>query len=107
MEILMKIPPSTRSVTGGNATQSGEPGRAKGTTGKTAATPTGGDAVQLSSLSTQMHTLASTLAEPEFDRVKVDQIKQAIRDGKLVVNLEVVADRLIDDVKGRIAKGPK
>ena len=103
----MKIPPSTPPVTGGSAAQAGEPGRAKSTTGKTAATPTGGDAVQLSSLSTQLHALASTLSEPEFDRAKVDQIKQAIRDGKLVVKPEVVADRLIDDVKGRIAMGPK
>jgi negative regulator of flagellin synthesis FlgM len=100
----MKIPASTTPVTIGNAAHPGEAGHAKGTAGKTAAAPAGGDAVQLSPLSTRLHALASTLSEPEFDRAKVDQIKQAIRDGKLVVKPEVVADRLIDDVKGRIGK---
>jgi negative regulator of flagellin synthesis FlgM len=105
--ILMKIPPTTSPVTGGSAAEAGEHGRAKVTTGKTAATATTGDTVQLSSLSTQLHALASTRAEPEFDRAKVDQIKQAIRDGKFVVKPEVVADRLIDDVRGRIARGAR
>lgn len=105
-EIVMKIPPSTPGVTAGGAAQSGETGRAKGTSGKTA-TSTGGDAVKLSSLSSQLQALTSSLSGPEFDRAKVDQIKQAIRDGKLVVRTDVVADRMIADVQDRIAKGDR
>ena len=101
----MKIPPSTSGVPAGGAAQSGETGRAK-TSAKTSATQGGGDApVKLSSLSTQLHALSSSLSGPEFDRAKVDEIKQAIRDGKLVVRTDVVADRMIEDVKERIAKG--
>ena len=103
----MKIPPSTPRVTGGDAAQPGEAGRAKATSGTTRSPTGGGDAVRLSPLSTQLHALASSLSGPEFDRAKVDQIKQAIRDGKLVVRTDVVADRMIKDVEERLAKGGK
>ena len=100
----MKITPSTSGVTGGSAAKAGEASRAKGS-GKATSTPSGGDAVQLSPLSTQLHALASSLSGPEFDRAKVDQIKEAIRDGKLAIRTDVVADRMIEDVRDRIAKG--
>ena len=103
----MKIPPSTSAVNGNSAAQTGEAGRAKGTSGKTATTPARGDAVQLSPLSTQLHALASSLSGPEFDRAKVDQIKQAMRDGKIVIRTDVVADRMIKDVTDRLAKDSK
>ena len=104
-ESLMKIPPSTPGVAGGSAAKSGEAGRTKGTAGGAAAPSTGGDAVKLSPLSTQLQALASSLSGPEFDRAKVDQIKEAIRDGKLVIRTDVIADRMLEDVKDRIAKG--
>jgi flagellar biosynthesis anti-sigma factor FlgM len=31
----------------------------------------------------------------EFDRTKVEAIKQAIREGRLAVNSEVIADRML------------
>jgi flagellar biosynthesis anti-sigma factor FlgM len=102
----MKVPPSTHGIGGGGAIKSADAGRAKGTSGKAEATPAGA-AVQLSSLSTQLHVLASSLSGPEFDRAKVDQIKHAIRDGKLMVRTDVVADRMIEDVKDRLARGAK
>jgi flagellar biosynthesis anti-sigma factor FlgM len=103
----MKIPPSSSGTPVGGATQSGEAGRSKSAPGKTAATSAGSDAVKLSSLSTTLHAVTSSVSAPEFDRAKVDQIKQAIRDGKLVIKTDVVADRMIEDVKARIAKGGK
>jgi negative regulator of flagellin synthesis FlgM len=103
MEILMKIPPSTSRLDHSSAAQPGEAGRAKSASGKTATSP-GGDAVKLSPMSSQLHALASSLSGPEFDRAKVDQIKQAIRDGKLVINTGVVADRMIEDLKARLSK---
>jgi len=103
----MKIPPSTPAVTGGNPTQAGESGRAKGTSDKAGVKPGSRDAVHLSPLSTQLHALAASLSGPEFDRAKVDQIKQAMRDGTLVIKPDAVADRMIEDVKNRIGKGGK
>jgi len=103
----MKIPPSTPRVTGGGAAQPGDAGRANGASGTTAPPTPGGDAVRLSPLSTQLHALASSLSGPEFDRAKVDEIKHAIRDGKLAIRTDVVADRMIRDVEERLAKGGK
>ena len=97
----MKIPPNTARLTGSNAAKPGETGHAKTGSAKSSAPA---DAVQLSPMSTQLHALASSLAGPEFDRAKVDQIKQAILDGKLTVKTDVVADRMIEDVKARLSK---
>ena len=51
-----------------------------------------GSTVSLSGLSAQ---LVSTTAGPDFDHGKVEAIKQAIADGKLSVNADAVADKLI------------
>jgi negative regulator of flagellin synthesis FlgM len=51
-----------------------------------------GATVQLSELSAQ---LVSSTAGPDFDHARVEAIKQAIADGKLSVNADVVADKLI------------
>ncbi len=56
--------------------------------------------VALSSAATQLTGAASGAtstsgADPAFDTAKVDRIAQAIRDGKLTVNHEAIADRLI------------
>jgi negative regulator of flagellin synthesis FlgM len=60
------------------------------------AAPAGGDRVDLSKLSAQIAQLESSLAaEPGFDPARVEAIKQAITDGKLTVNAEVVADRML------------
>ena len=101
----MKIRPNTTQPTAGTAAQTAEAARAKANAGKTTATPNGVDAVKLSPQSARLNALASGLSEPQFDRAKVDQIKQAIQDGKLHVNTAVVADKMIEDVKARLAKG--
>ena len=54
------------------------------------------DTIQLSALSAQLQALEATLSTgAEFDRNKVEAIKQAIRDGTLTVNPEVVADKML------------
>jgi len=103
----MKIPPSTPRVTGGAPAQAGETGRAKGTSGKASGAPVAGADVKLSALSTRLQGLAADLAAPTFDRSKVEQIKQAIRDGKLSVNTDVVAEKMIEDLENRLGSRGK
>ena len=66
--------------------------------GKKAEAPTAAqtDRVQLSSLSAQLHELESNLAASgEFDRPRVEAIKQAIRDGKLAIDPQAIADKML------------
>lgn len=54
------------------------------------------DRVQLSSLSAQLHELESSLAASgEFDRPRVEAIKQAIREGKLAIDPQVIAEKML------------
>ena len=92
----MKINPSVAGLDQGKST-----GAASGDRSTKAAAPSGAgspqaDTIQLSALSAQLHALEATLSTgAEFDRNKVEAIKQAIRDGTLTVNPEVVADRML------------
>lgn len=91
----MKINPSSIDplVAGKAAKAAGDPATAKAAS---AGATTGGDRVDLSPLSSQIAALESSLAaEPGFDRARVEAIKQAIVDGRLTVNPEVVADKMI------------
>jgi len=56
--------------------------------------------VELSPLSSQLQSIESSLAsEGVFDAARVEEIKQAISEGRFKVNAEVVADRLLETVK--------
>lgn len=56
--------------------------------------------VDLSPLSSQLQAIEHGMAsEGVFDAKKVQEIKQAISEGRFKVNAEVVADRLLDTVK--------
>ena len=90
----MKINPSSIDAprTGQDAPVAGDRGAAK----TAPAAASGGDRVALSALSSQIAALESSLAaEPGFDRARVEAIKQAIVEGRITVNTEVVADKMI------------
>ena len=63
--------------------------------------------VSLSDLATRLHSIEAELSTSEpFDAKKVEEIKQAMRDGQFKVNPDVVADRLIESMKELLgAKG--
>lgn len=87
---------TTSPVTGSTDAQ-GRPGRTQGGTAGEAASA---DSVSLSPLSSQLQALESSLANSEVvDTQRVAEIKQAISDGKFTVNPEVVADKLIEQVR--------
>jgi negative regulator of flagellin synthesis FlgM len=91
----MKINPSSIDalLSGKDAKVAGDGGGAKAAA---VASKPGADRVELSPLSAQIAALESSLsAEPVFDRARVEAIKQAIVDGRLNVDAEVVADKMI------------
>ena len=103
----MKINPSSiDALLGGkDAKASGDPAAAKVAP---APASTAGDRVDLSPLSTQIAALESSLAaEPGFDRARVEAIKQAIVDGRLTVNAEVVADKMIASALAMLDRSAK
>lgn len=56
--------------------------------------------VRLSDLSTKLADLEARLAGTEaFDVKRIDEIKQAISEGRFKVNAEAVADKLIANVQ--------
>jgi negative regulator of flagellin synthesis FlgM len=60
----------------------------------------GSSEVQLSALSSQLQSAQTNLASvPVVNQAQVNEIKQAISEGRFKVNPEVVADRLIDTVR--------
>jgi negative regulator of flagellin synthesis FlgM len=82
-------------------------GEAAGRTGKTgqktdgvASANTGDDSVQLSP---QFQHIEKNLASGEvFDAARVNEIKQAIQEGRFAVNPDKVADGLLDTVRDLI-----
>ena len=106
----MKITPSNDLIKGGK-TESTAPvaGGRTGASGAKGSAPAATSAtIHLSDLSTQLNALASTLAASgEFDQAKVDEIKQAIMDGKLGVNAEVVADKMLTSLRDMLAQPAK
>jgi negative regulator of flagellin synthesis FlgM len=105
-ENTMKITRPLDLVTGDKPAQPAGSDRA-GASGKSpAATVTGAprDRVQLSQLSAQLHALQAELAAGgEFDRARVEAIKQAIREGRLTINAEVIADKMLAAELGLLA----
>jgi len=65
-----------------------------------------GSTVQLSTLSARMRDIESRLGEaPVVNTARVEEIKQAMAEGRFRVNPEAVADRLIDTVRELINTG--
>ena len=95
----MKIDGTLRS------NQSGSVSEGQGRTGKaggSAAQPGAGSGprVELSPLGSQLAGIEAQLANvPVVDSQRVDEIKQAISDGRFKVNPDVIADRLLETVR--------
>lgn len=63
-------------------------------------TPSAGDKVELSSLSSTLQQAEAAMASvPIVDQNRVDEIKQAISDGNFEVDAEKVADGLIESAR--------
>jgi len=72
--------------------------QAAGFTGNESARPA--DNVHLSPLSSQLQGIESNLANSGVvNMARVEEIKQAISDGRFKVNPEVIADRLLETVR--------
>jgi negative regulator of flagellin synthesis FlgM len=66
-----------------------------------------GDKVELSSLSASMQQAEAAMAEvPVVDQKRVDEIKQAMSEGRFKVDAEKVADGLIDSVRQMLEAQP-
>ncbi len=104
----MKINPSIDALKAANDA-SKSPERLAGKTAGAPAQPgVSGDRVELSALSTQMAALETSLAaEPGFDRAKVESIKRAIVEGRLGVDAEVVADKMIASALAVVDRGSR
>lgn len=58
------------------------------------------DNVQITSLSSQLHTMESSMDKmPVVDTARVEAIKQAISEGRFKINPEAIADGLLATVK--------
>jgi len=86
----MKIPSSLNVPAAGSGAVSDRPGAARPSAD--GAQPVAGASVRLSDLSAQ---LTASIQGGDFDHGKVEAIKQAIADGRLEVNADAIADRLI------------
>ena len=93
----MKIDSSIKSVSTG-AVSGGGSRSGKGATSSPGSG--GGDRVQLSSLSSQLHAMETSMAEtPVVDSARVAEIRQAIADGRFKVNADAVADNLLQTAR--------
>jgi len=93
-EIHMKIRPPIDLAASKAAAKTERSGGGKKAEAPAASAQT--DRVQLSSLSTQLHELESSLAASgAFDRPRVEAIKQAISEGRLKIDPQVIADKML------------
>ena len=58
-----------------------------------------------STVATLSHSQATDQTGAPFDSERIAEIRQAIADGKLQVNAERIADRLIQGAREQFAKG--
>lgn len=77
--------------------------------GRTAATK-GNDAVaetekvQLSDLASRLSQLETQFGQSDFDAKKVEEVRQAIAEGRFKVNADAVADKLLSSVAELLGK---
>lgn len=95
----MKIDGNLRSIQSGSVSEgqarTGKPDASQAQPGST-----GGPRVELSPLGSQLAGIEASLAGvPVVDMQRVEEIKQAISDGRFTVNPDVIADRLLETVR--------
>lgn len=100
----MKIDNSIKSVSGAPIKDAqGRQGKTEGTKSAGAST----EQVQISTLSSQLQQLQSRLSNsPVVDVARVQEIKQAMSEGKFKVDTGKVADGLLQAAQNLIAAGP-
>lgn len=102
----MKIDNSVKS-TGGLPSSDGRARSAKESPKTAASSGSGGEKVELSSLSSRMQQMEETIAStPVVDSAKVDEIKQAMSAGRFKVDTGKVADGLIESVRQMLSAQP-
>jgi negative regulator of flagellin synthesis FlgM len=70
-----------------------------------ASSAVGADTIRISDLSSQLAALENSFsAHGAFDAARVEQIKDAMREGRFKVNAEAVADKLLDSVRELLRK---
>ncbi len=80
-------------------------GRSSASGSKSAAATAATDSISFSDLSSKLQELEKSLAAgEEFDAGRVESIKQAIRDGKFLIDSGVVADKLLQSVQELFGK---
>lgn len=98
----MKIENSVKA-TGGLPSNDGRT-RATKDTPRTQANSSDTDKVEISSLSSRLQQMEETIAgTPVVDSAKVDEIKQAMSEGRFKVDTGKVADGLIESVRQMLA----
>ena len=101
----MKIDNSIKPV--GNLETGDSRSKTVATTGAPPSAAPTGDRVDLSSLSSGMQKAEAAIqSTPVVNQVRVDEIKQAISDGRFKVDANKVADGLVDSVRQMLAAQP-
>jgi|JI81AbrownRNA_FD_contig_61_617451_length_569_multi_2_in_0_out_0_2 negative regulator of flagellin synthesis FlgM len=103
----MKIDNSGKSLSGPTAPRTGNirPGAQQGSVnGTNDAGKAKNDSVELSSNSLKLSAMEGTLAsQPVVDSARVNEIRQAIAEGKFKINPDAIADKLVASVKELLA----
>lgn len=80
--------------------------RTVGSKARDAVAPSASVDVQVSSLGSQLQALERQMAGGEvIDAAKVAEIRQAISEGRLQINPDVIADRLLETVRELLRGG--
>ena len=101
----MKINTSLTGLDQGKPAASGSSERAPCGSQPAAVASSSADTIRISPLSSDLQALEATLSSGgEFDRTKVDAIKDAIREGRLSINPDVIADKMLASALEKLPK---
>ena len=99
----MKIDNTPKALGGLSSTDS----RVRSAPASASAAPVAGEKVQLSSLSATLKRADAAIeSAPVVNRARVDEIRQAISEGRFKVDAHRIADGLIESVRDMLAAQP-